>query len=135
MKDESLVIGFLEFLQTDKKIKTLTDTYELTEDGVFAATVEQSSGKSGWVVSLFLFYNYETDILTAILKWSLSNKTKKEWWISNMNNTKVLMEMPQRFLNIILSNWVFISFFKNVFDLLFSLLIKLDTNASLPVHT
>ena len=47
MKDESLVIGFLEFLQTDKKIKTLTDTYELTEDGVFAATVEQSSGKSG----------------------------------------------------------------------------------------
>ena len=46
MKDESLVIGFLEFLQTDKKIKTLTDTYELTEDGVFAATVEQSSGKS-----------------------------------------------------------------------------------------
>lgn len=45
MKDESLVIGFLEFLQTDKKIKTLTDTSELTEDGVFAATVEQSSGK------------------------------------------------------------------------------------------
>ena len=55
MKDESLVIGFLEFLQTDKKIKTLTDTSELTEDGVFAATVEQSSGKSRSVVALFFF--------------------------------------------------------------------------------
>ena len=44
IKDEQLVIGLLEFLQTDKKIKTLTDTSELTEDAVFAATVEQNSG-------------------------------------------------------------------------------------------
>ena len=44
IKDEELVIGLLEFLQTDKKIKTLTDTSELTEDAVFAATVEQNSG-------------------------------------------------------------------------------------------
>ena len=45
IKDEALVLGLLEFLQTDKKIKTLTDTGELTEDAVFAATVEQNSGK------------------------------------------------------------------------------------------
>ena len=44
IQDELLVIGLLEFLQTDKKIKTLTDTSELTEDAVFAATVEQNSG-------------------------------------------------------------------------------------------
>merc|ERR1719270_1409577 len=60
IKDEMLVIGLLEFLQTDKKIKTLTDTTELTEDAVHAATVEQNS-----------------DILTAILKWSQNSKTKK----------------------------------------------------------
>ena len=30
LNDEKLVIGLLEFLQTDKKIKTLTDTAELT---------------------------------------------------------------------------------------------------------
>ena len=35
LNDEKLVIGLLEFLQTDKKIKTLTDTAELTEDAVF----------------------------------------------------------------------------------------------------
>ena len=67
MKDESLVIGFLEFLQTDKKIKTLTDTYELTEDGVFAATVEQSSGKSGrdksWVSSYFTIMKQISSLL------------------------------------------------------------------------
>lgn len=39
-----MVIGLLEFLQTDKKIKTLTDTSELTEDAIYAATVEQNSG-------------------------------------------------------------------------------------------
>ena len=60
LNDEKLVIGLLEFLQTDKKIKTLTDTAELTEDAVFSATVEQRS-----------------DILTIILKWSQNNKTKK----------------------------------------------------------
>ena len=42
--DEAMVIGLLEFLQTDKKIKTLTDTSELTEDAIYAATVEQNSG-------------------------------------------------------------------------------------------
>ena len=49
-----------EYLQSDKKIKTLTDTAELVEDAVFAATVEQSS-----------------DTLNTILKWSQSNKMKK----------------------------------------------------------
>lgn len=42
--DENMVLGLLEFLQTDKKIKTLTDTSELTEDAIYAATVEQNSG-------------------------------------------------------------------------------------------
>ena len=48
--DEAMVIGLLEFLQTDKKIKTLTDTSELTEDAIYAATVEQNSG------TLSIFY-------------------------------------------------------------------------------
>lgn len=48
--DEAMVIGLLEFLQTDKKIKTLTDTSELTEDAIYAATVEQNSG----TLSIFL---------------------------------------------------------------------------------
>ena len=52
IKDEQLVIGLLEFLQTDKKIKTLTDTSELTEDAVFAATVEQNSGNFQFLVWL-----------------------------------------------------------------------------------
>ena len=34
-----------EYLQNDKKIKTLTDTGELVEDAVHAATVEQNSGE------------------------------------------------------------------------------------------
>ena len=34
IKDDSLVIGILEYLQSDKKIKTLTDTAELIEDAV-----------------------------------------------------------------------------------------------------
>ena len=38
-----------EYLQNDKKIKTLTDTGELVEDAVHAATVEQNSGQP-WVV-------------------------------------------------------------------------------------
>ena len=59
LNDEKLVIGLLEFLQTDKKLKTLTDTAELTEYALFSATVEQ-----------------RTDILTIILKWS-QNNTKK----------------------------------------------------------
>ena len=50
----------LEYLQSDKKIKTLTDTGELVEDAVYAATVEQNS-----------------DTLNCILKWSQSNKTRK----------------------------------------------------------
>ena len=54
IKNETLVIGLLEFLQTDKKIKTLTDTSELTEDAVNAATVEQNSG------------NFSTSILQSI---------------------------------------------------------------------
>ena len=49
-----------EYLQSDKKIKTLTDTGELVEDAVHAATVEQNS-----------------DTLNCILKWSQSNKTRK----------------------------------------------------------
>ena len=54
------MIGLLEYLQTDNKIKTLTDTTELNEDAVYYATVEQRS-----------------DILTIILKWTQNNKTKK----------------------------------------------------------
>ena len=34
-----LVIGILEYLQSDKKIKTLTDTAELVEDAVYAVAV------------------------------------------------------------------------------------------------
>ena len=58
--DDSLVIGILEYLQSDKKIKTLTDTAELIEDAVHAATVEQSS-----------------EMLNSILKWSHNNKMRK----------------------------------------------------------
>ena len=58
--DDDLVIGILEYLQSDKKIKTLTDTAELVEDAVYAATVEQRS-----------------DTLNSILKWSQNSKMKK----------------------------------------------------------
>ena len=58
--DDVLIIGILEYLQNDKKIKTLTDTAELVEDAVYAATVEQSS-----------------DTLNSILKWSQNSKMKK----------------------------------------------------------
>ena len=47
-------------MQSDKKIKTLTDTGELVEDAVYAATVEQNS-----------------DTLNCILKWSQSNKSRR----------------------------------------------------------
>ena len=60
LKDETIVIGILEYLNADKKIKTLTDTSELIEDAIYCAAVEQSS-----------------EILNCILKWSQSNKTKK----------------------------------------------------------
>ena len=46
--------------QSDKKIKTLTDTAELIEDAVHAATVEQSS-----------------EMLNSILKWNHNNKIRK----------------------------------------------------------
>ena len=52
--------SYLEYLQSDKKIKTLTDTAELVEDAVYSATMEQQS-----------------DTLNSILKWSQSNKTRK----------------------------------------------------------
>ena len=60
LDDDHLVIDLLEFLQTDKKIKTLTDTAELNEDAVFHATVQQRS-----------------DTLTLILKWAQNYKSKK----------------------------------------------------------
>ena len=60
LDDDKLVIELLEFLQTDKKIKTLTDTPELSEDVVFHATVQQRS-----------------DTLTKILRWAQKYKTKK----------------------------------------------------------
>ena len=60
LNDEKLVIGLLEFLQNDKKIKTLTDTSERNEDAVNYATVEQKSG-----------------MLTVILNWIQNIKTKK----------------------------------------------------------
>ena len=60
LNDEKLVIGLLEFLQNDKKIKTLTDTAELNENAVYYATIEQRS-----------------DMLTIILKWTQNSKTKK----------------------------------------------------------
>merc|ERR1719233_1167236 len=60
LEDDHLVIELLEFLQTDKKIKTLTDTAELNEDAVFHATVQQRS-----------------DTLTKILKWAQNYKSKK----------------------------------------------------------
>ena len=60
LNDETLVIGLLEFLQNDKKIKTLTDTAERNEDAVNYATVEQKSG-----------------MLTIVLNWCQNIKTKK----------------------------------------------------------
>jgi hypothetical protein len=41
MADDVLVIGILEYLQSDKKIKTLTDTAELVEDAVYAALLNK----------------------------------------------------------------------------------------------
>ena len=58
--DDNLVIELLEFLHNDKKIKTLTDTTELTDDAIFQATVQQ-----------------KTDTLTIILKWIQNNRNKK----------------------------------------------------------
>ena len=60
LNDEKLVIGLLEFLQNDKKIKTLTDTAERNEDAVDYATMEQKS-----------------NMLTIILNWCQNIKTKK----------------------------------------------------------
>ena len=51
---------YLEYLQSDKKIKTLTDTAELVEEAVHSATMEQQS-----------------DTLNSILKWSQNNKSRK----------------------------------------------------------
>lgn len=62
LDDDKLVIELLEFLQTDKKIKTLTDTAELKEDAVFHATVQQRS-----------------DTLTIILKWTQVTKKSKKF--------------------------------------------------------
>ena len=67
IQDELLVIGLLEFLQTDKKIKTLTDTSELTEDAVFAATVEQNSGtEHQFIPTKFNISTVSTDIRAVI---------------------------------------------------------------------
>ena len=60
LEDENLVIELLEFLHTDKKIKTLTDTTELTDDAILHATVQQRS-----------------ETLTIILKWIQNNRNKK----------------------------------------------------------
>ena len=47
------MIGVLEYLQSDKKIKTLTDTAELIEDAVHAATMEQVLLLCGPLLDLF----------------------------------------------------------------------------------
>jgi hypothetical protein len=60
LNDEELVIGLLEFLLNDKKIKTMTDTAELIENAIYYATIEQRS-----------------DTLTIILKWTQNSKIKK----------------------------------------------------------
>ena len=60
LEDENLVIELLEFLHNDKKIKTLTDTTELTDDAILHATVQQRS-----------------ETLTIILKWIQNNRNKK----------------------------------------------------------
>ena len=54
------MIELLEFLHHDKKIKTLTDTTELTDYAVFQATVHQ-----------------KTETLTIILKWIHNTRNKK----------------------------------------------------------
>ena len=54
------MIELLEFLHNDKKIKTLTDTTELTDDAIFQATVQQ-----------------KTETLTIILKWIQNNRNRK----------------------------------------------------------
>ena len=54
------MIELLEFLHQDKKIKTLTDTTELTDYAVFQATVQQ-----------------KTEMLTIILKWIHNTRNKK----------------------------------------------------------
>ena len=86
--DDSLVIGILEYLQSDKKIKTLTDTAELIEDAVSAkstiwrfnsplqvqaATMEQSS-----------------EMLNSILKWNHNNKIRK---LTNKNKVMIIMSV------------------------------------------
>ena len=60
LADDNLVIELLEFLHNDKKIKTLTDTTELTDDAIFQATVQQ-----------------KTETLTIILKWIQNNRNRK----------------------------------------------------------
>ena len=57
-----MVIELLEFLHQDKKIKTLTDTTELTDYAVFQATVQQ-----------------KTEMLTIILKWIHNTRNKKNY--------------------------------------------------------
>ena len=47
MKDESLVIGFLEFLQTDKKIKTLTDTSDNSQQTLTTMATDDSGDSNG----------------------------------------------------------------------------------------
>ena len=67
-----------EYLQNDKKIKTLTDTGELVEDAVHAATVEQNSGELWLVESRPQYWPLiGPDTLNCILKWSQSNKNRK----------------------------------------------------------
>ncbi|XP_059085448.1 short transient receptor potential channel 6-like [Tigriopus californicus] len=60
VEDEHLVLGILDNFHNNKKIKTLTDMNELIEHAVYCAAVQEDS-----------------NILHSILKWNLSNKTKK----------------------------------------------------------
>ena len=74
--DDNLVIELLEFLHHDKKIKTLTDTTELTDYAVFQATVQQ-----------------KTETLTIILKWIHNTRNKKnlhrnKTYNANQGNSK-----------------------------------------------
>ena len=88
--DDSLVIGILEYLQSDKKIKTLTDTAELIEDAVRAKSTD-------WWFNLLLQVQAATmeqssEMLNSILKWNHNNKIRK---LTNKNKVMIIMSGQQ----------------------------------------
>ena len=59
-QDEEILTGLLEYIHTDKKFKTLTDSAEMIELAVYLAAVERNSV-----------------LLKIILKWRQKKQSKK----------------------------------------------------------